>query len=494
MSQTAKDVTTYGKQDIELLERWWVEKARKNFFAYRQFIRCANFKHNWFIAAFSKELQQFYYDYTQGRRPILVISVPPQHGKSWAIEDLVSWIAGQNPDLRQVYASFSEYLGKRCNSGAQRTITSPKYRKIFPDTNINAKNVVTLADTYKKNSTLVEFINHEGSFRNTTVGGPITGETLDIGYIDDPFKGRLESNSETIRNGVWDWFTDDFGTRFSDDAGYVITTTRWHVDDIVGRLLQKYSTNPNRITYFKYPAIAEQDEMFRKAGEPLFPELKSLEFLLDKKEIMLEPAWQSLYQSNPTLAQGNLIKIEWFQWWSDLLPPLEYTFAVADTAQKKSNRNDFTVMQYWGRGLNGNIYMVDMKRERMEAPELRRNAEIFYRKCQAHSTALGVLFKGICIEDKSSGIGLIQELRVLKFLVFEIPREKDKITRAYDAGPEIKMGKVFLNSEIPDVGVVLDEAKEFPSGTFDDAFDCTMNAVEVSYIYPEILNYTIFIS
>jgi predicted phage terminase large subunit-like protein len=784
------------------------------------YIRAGQFKHNWFIHSLTEALQKFYVDYKAGKRPILIISCPPQHGKTWAIEDLISWMAGQDPDCRMVYASFSDYLGKRCNSANQRVFDSEKYKKIFPKTWVSPKDCdEVIRGTYMKNSNLVEFINRQGSLRNTTVGGPITGESLDCvsgetkiiilvnglirririkdlilidspvkvlsynhktgevefeeiksikkitkngilritdnngrvlectpdhdiftekrgyipadslssgednllvlrdrgckkgvrhkqvdqdelpthllfekmpeqspgdnqksckilqrlwervtetvgrslwrvscrskkgsnnrkntllgkeklqvlwrnvpggtqgkrsfgnllfkkmfgkgtlysdewrrkrdvergnertqgiarkhpgflqrekslfakqfkalqslwacgktsfpphrrgpikqrrfkhktfmrvspftnssgikktekvneemeffditvrnnhnffandilvhncGFVDDAFKGRQEANSPVTRETVWNWFTDDFGTRFSDPAGYIITMTRWHVDDIVGRLLAKLD-DPDRVTVFKYAAIAEEDEQFRKKGEALFPELKSLEFLLGKKAIMLDQAWQSLYQGSPIAVGGNLIDERWWQWW-ERLPLMKFTYAVADTAQKTNNWNDYTVFQLWGMGVDGNIYLLDMFYDRVKAPDLRRQAEIFYRS--ADNTRFGGPFRGFLIEDKSSGTGLIQELEEKKFKVIPIPRTTDKVTRAFDTGPEIRAGKVFLNAAIPHVNVITTESGIFPNGANDDAFDCTMNGIEVAYIYPELLNNTIFV-
>lgn len=481
---------SHTTQELELVEQWWVNKSRSNFFAFRRYMRGPDFKYNWFVMQLSFALQQFYLDLLKGKRPILLIAVPPQHGKSWSIEDIVSWIAGKDPDLRMVFSSFSDYLGVRCNSYLQRTLLSEKYHKVFPETNINPKNVVTLATHYRRNSSMVEFINNKGSFRNTTVGGPITGESLDVGFIDDPIKGRKEANSKVVREGVWNWLTDDFLTRFSDMAGFIITMTRWHVDDPVGRLLKKLH-NSKSVKVIRFPALAEKDEPYRKIDDPLFPELKSKEFLLNKKAMMLDSAWWSLYQGKPTVEGGNMIKDTWWCWW-EVLPKMVYTFAVADTAQKKNNWNDYTVFQHWGKGVDGNIYLLDMIRERVLAPDLRRKAEIFYRKCNA--LRIGGTFRGMCIEDKSSGIGLIQEMEEKNLKVHAIPREADKVTRCHDSGPYIKAGNVYLNTAVPYVGYITQEGKEFPDGEYDDAFDCTMNGIEVAYIHNDILNAQTFIS
>jgi len=476
---------------VKLLQDWWDEKAREDFYLYRTYIRHGNFLTNWYIRALSAALSEFYTKYKAGLRPILIISCPPQHGKSWGVEDIISWIAGLNPELRLVYASFSEGLGIRCNSAVQRTLMSEKYNRIFPETHINKKNAVTLANTYKRNSTLVEFVNHRGSFRNTTVQGPITGESLDIGFIDDPFKGRKEANSKTTRDGVWNWFTDDFGTRFADDAGYVVTMTRWHIDDLVGRLLKKYKDTPERIVYVKFAAISEKNEKHRKAGQALFPSLKSLKFLLDRKSVMMDASWMSLYQGNPVVQGGNMIKSWWWEWW-EALPLMQFTYAVADTAQKTKNWNDYTVFQLWGMGVDGRIYLLDMFFDRVTAPDLRIQAEIHYLRWNGGTYQTP--FRGFFVEDKSSGIGLLQEMQKKRYKFFGIPRITDKVERAQNTGPEIKAGKVVLNAAVPHVDRVLSQATEFPNGGFDDAFDCTMNGIEVAYIYPELLNQEIFIS
>ena len=475
----------------EAWENHWVEKSRVNFFVYRQFIRCGDFMTGWFIESLAMAFQTFYMDLKAGKRPILIITCPPQSGKSWAVEDFASWVAGLDPSLRMIYASFSEYLGTRCNRGVQRTMGSEKYHKIFPGTNTNSRQAEATPEHYKKNSTQIEFINQAGSFRNTTVGGPVSGETLDIGYIDDALKGRKEANSQLQRDTVWNWFLDDFGTRFSDKAGYIITMTRWHTDDLVGRLIEKYKNDPGRISLFKYSAVAEQDELHRKEGEPLFPELKSLEFLKEKQSLMMNSSWQSLYQGNPVVEGGELIDKRWYKWW-EALPQLKYTYAVADTAQKKNNWNDYTAFQLWGMGQDNCIYLLDMLHDKITAPELRRHGEIFYRK--HNHNRYGGPFRGFCIEDKSSGIGLIQEFEEKKFKVYGIPRNTDKIERSMNVGPEIRAGKVFLNTAIPNVEKILEQTESFPHGTFDDAFDTVMSAIEVAYLFPEILNRQVFVS
>jgi predicted phage terminase large subunit-like protein len=474
----------YTKKDFDLLEQWWIEKSRKNFLAYRMFIRSDNFKTSWFMTELSNVLQSFYSDFKNKKRPIYIINTPPQHGKSIGVTDLISWMSGLNPTLRIIYAAYAERLGKRCNSTLQKTFDTEKYSKIFPDMDISKENIVTISNKLKRNSELIEFVNknkesiEQGFFRNTTVNGSITGDSMDIGIIDDPVKGRKEARSPVISQATWEWFEDDFDTRLSEYAGVLIIMTRWVTHDLTARLTEKNSS----IKLFNFQALATQDEKHRRAGGALFPELKSRVFLEGKRKRTSSESWESLYQGNPTISGGNMIKDDWWQWWK-ILPHFKYKFITADTAQKTKNHNDWTDLKAWGVGVDDNLYLIDHLRAKLEAPELRRIAEIFYKKHDIKKQKVNdPILRGMYIEDKSSGTGLIQELRKKKLKIIEVPRHKDKYIRADESTPYISAGRIFLNVDIPDIENTVKEAREFPNGEFDDDIDNVFTAIEIVYI------------
>ncbi|MCP4553030.1 MAG: phage terminase large subunit, partial [Bacteroidetes bacterium] len=412
---------------------------------------------------------------------------------SVTVGDFISWVAGLNSNLKIIYAAFSQGLTNRCNLHVQRIMTLEKYKKIFPDITLPQKSHKAIRTT-----SFVEYLDKDnqpsgGSLRNTTTGGAVTGETTDLGIIDDPLKGREAANSEVIRDKAWDWLTNDFLTRFSEFAGLLITGTRWHIDDPIQRSIDNI---PNA-KVFNFPALAVDNEEHRKVDEPLFPELKSEEFLLTRKKVMLPAYWEALYQGSPTIVGGNMIKDEWWQWW-EMLPKLKYKFIVADTAQKAENQHDWAVFQCWGVGIDDNIYMLDKLRAKLEAPELRREAEIFYKKhdnkrpvyknnrtTKNEERVMKSILRCMYIEDKSSGIGLIQELRKKKVRVKGIPRNIDKVLRGQDASPYIENGQVYLNADIPDIDNTTKEGREFPDGVFDDDIDTLFSAIEVGFINNE---------
>lgn len=413
-------------------------------------------------------------------------TMQPTHN-SWSVIDFLAWVSGLNPALRSIYASYSDTLGIRCNTQLQRFFDSEKHQKIFPGHRINTDNVVTQSNKPKRNSRHIEFTNKDGiptggQFRNTTVQGSVTGESLDIGVIDDAVKGREQANSIVYSEKTWAWLLDDFMDRFSDMAGLIIIMTRWSTHDIIGRLIDKYKETGKQFKLFNYQAIATKDEPHRKEGEALFHELKSLEFLKEKKALKTSASWESLYQGNPTVTGGNVIKDEWWSWWK-VLPKILYKFITVDTAQKDKKQNDWTCFQCWGMGIDGRIYLLDKFREKLQAPALRREAELFYKK---HDTQKinpdDPILRKMYIEDKSSGIGLIQELKLKRMKIKEVPRNTDKFFRAEDCSPYIESGQVVLNVDIPGVGNITKEAREFPNGEFDDDFDTLMTAIEVSFI------------
>ncbi|MBC8418752.1 MAG: phage terminase large subunit [Desulfobacterales bacterium] len=436
--------------------------ARESFHAFRRFMHPRN-KIGWFQTEAAEELQTFYNDLVAGNRPKLVIEAPPQHGKSSIIVDYVAWLSGKAPDTRTIYTSFSERLGIRANLMLQRMLSSEAYKEVFPGLGIPEKNAVTISAQKLRNREILEFLGAEGYFRNTTVQGSITGESLDLGVIDDPIRGRKDANSITVRNAVWDWFTDDFFTRFSEDAGLLCILTRWHIDDPIGRLIQHYP----EVKVLKYKAIATEDEKHRKAGEPLFPELKSLGFLMERKSVMPDTNWSALYQQMPYQAGGAIIKGAMFGRYK-IPPKIKWRACFGDTAQKKKEANDYQVAECWGIGEDGKLYLLDLLRDKFEGYELERRFPDFWRKQKSQD--MGQLrFFGI--EDKSSGTDLIQRMKYTikpTIPVKAIPRSTDKYTRLLDVLGYIESGHVMIPENAHWVHDFISECESF---TADDAHE-----------------------
>lgn len=454
----------------ELLIEQQIRRARNSFWEYRTLIN-PKLKRGWWQQEIADELQQFYIDLISCKRPKLVIQAPPQHGKSVQIIDFISWLAGKLPEYKTIYTSFSERLGTRANLRLQRIFDSDIYSRIFPDTKLSPKGAKLGA---LRNMDMLEYVGHDGSFRNTTVRGSITGETLDLGIIDDPIRGRADANSITVRDSTWDWFTDDFFTRFSEEAGLLAILTRWHVDDPIGRLLETDKT----VKVLSYPAIAIHDEKHRKAGEALFPEHKSLDFLLERKKIMPPANFEALYQQNPFITDGGIFKTEWFKSYRTL-PKLKFTVITVDTAQKTKEQNDYSVFALWGQGEDCNAYLIDILRGKWESPDLIKMAKAFWYK---HVPTFNI--RSMNVEDKVSGTTLIQTLSTSTEPVIPIKavqRNIDKITRANDVAPFIESGRVYLPERADWLNDFIVEHAQFPNGAHDDQVDTTSDGLNVIF-------------
>lgn len=297
-------VRKYTDKDLAQLEELIQARARENFAFYRRYIR-PDMVWGWWTEEVATHFQQFYEDLVAGRRPKLALMTPPQHGKSWTVEDFVAWLAGKNPELRTIFGSYSDDLGVRCNLNTQRTIQSDRYQSVFWKTRVGDAG-------WQCNTELIEYCGHRGSFRNVTVLGGINGMGLDLGIIDDPVKGRAEAMSKVARDRVWNWFTDDFMYRFSNLAGLIVVMTRWHVDDLLGRAFNRLGD----FRILKYPAIAEIRNGVRnwsdrrQEGEPLFPELKPLDFLVERRKLQSDASWESEAQQSPYIVGGGQLPIE----------------------------------------------------------------------------------------------------------------------------------------------------------------------------------------
>ena len=162
----------YTTESADLYIRNLQFRARDDFATFRQLMR-PNMIWNWWTEEVARELQRLYRDLTEGRRPKLALMAPPQHGKTWTVWDFIAWIAGKHPDFKTIYATYSDELGIAANSDLQRTINSPTYAEIFPDTRIGVPG-------WQCNSNHVQYVGHAGSFRNTTVNGAINGFGLDL--------------------------------------------------------------------------------------------------------------------------------------------------------------------------------------------------------------------------------------------------------------------------------------------------------------------------
>jgi len=428
-----------------------------------------------FSRSVCKELDEFIVKMAAGKRPILVLGAPPQHGKSDIVSRyLPAYFFGHYPDQRVAGLSYSKDLASDMNRDVQRIMLGNEYRAVFPSSHLNARRAVNVDVEAKRNSETFEIVGRKGTYIGQGVGGPLTGKKVDLGIIDDPIKNAREALSSTTKGGIWKWYVSTFLTRLSKNSGQIIMATRWAVDDLSGEIIKRNS----KARALAFKAIDD-------SGAALVPDLHPIDKLLETKEVLGDYFWSAMYQQSPIVMGGNLFKTDGFKYYT-ITPKLKWRAMFVDTAQKTKEQNDFTVFQVWGETYDNQAIMLDQLRGKWEAPMLLTKARTFWNK---HKAVKGSVLRSMNIEDKVSGTGLIQTLKLEGIPVKAIQRNTDKIVRAMDVSPLIASGNVLLPEGAEWVSDYLTEFAEFPNGKHDDQVDPTMDAL-IEILGPNVIDYS----
>lgn len=412
--------------------------------------------------------------YNRMSEQILIISVPPQHGKSQAItETLPSYYLGKFPDKRVIEVSYGDDLAQRFGRRNKDKINEYGY-ELF-----NIK-----ISKERNSATDFEIEEYKGSMISRGIMAGITGQPGDLIIIDDPIKNRQEADSETYRERLWMEFTDSIYSRLSAKGKIIVIQTRWHEDDLSGRLLNPKYGFSDKVKLINIPCEAEENDILgRKVGEALFPEIgKDNEWLKSFKKVYMTDSgsrsWNALYQGRPTAAEGNMIKRKWWKYYKELPPQFEVMLQSWDLTFKDSDGSDYAVGQVWGK-LGGNYYLVDMVRDRMDFPttiSAIRNMTAKHPK---------VLIK--LIEDKANGSAVISMLQNQIPGIVPVTPEGGKIARVNAISPAIEAGNVYLPEYAPWVNDFIEEASAFPNGKHDDMVDSMSQGLNrLIYFYGQL--------
>ncbi len=264
---------------------------------------------------------------------ILIVTVPPRHGKSRECSiDFPAWALGRKPEREIIVSSYSADLAEDFGGKTRDKIENPYFKVIFP--------AVTLKQDSKAKGRWNT--NKKGGYVATGVGGAITGRGADFFFIDDPIKNAEEAESSVMREKVWDWFTSTAWTRLHPHGVMVIIMTRWHMDDLVGRIVA--SPEFSHLTkVVKLPAIANKDGKNRKEGEALWPQRYPVKDLLNTKQVVGPYVWASLYQCSPVLTEKQEFKTEWYKYIEEDALAMMSTakYLTVDTAMSKKAQADY---------------------------------------------------------------------------------------------------------------------------------------------------------
>jgi predicted phage terminase large subunit-like protein len=412
----------------------------------------------------------------------LMIFVPPQHGKSeLSSRRFPAYLLGRNPNLKIGLCSYSGDLASSFNDSIQKIINSDSYKELYPETKIGGKEG-------KANSKLFEVIGYKGFLKSVGVGGSLTGTPIDIGIIDDPFKDRLEANSTTYRNRTWDWYQDVFCTRMHNDSKQLMLFTRWHEDDLAGRLLDK--NNPHydeqeakEWTVIALPALKESIKPLecaldiqdpRNIGDALW-EVRHSKEKYEKRKRINPTGFASLDQQRPSPLEGGIIKEDYFTIINPNQAPFNMDSVIwdlwIDGAWTKNKKNDETAVSYtyYDKKLK-NLYIRQVSGCRKELSDL-----IEYLKSHAALNGHSLRSK-VFIEMKSSGYAIKSILHEQGYNTVKINSKHVSIgkeNRVELCEPFLASGRIFLIREFGSnwIPSFIEQCKNFPNGTHDDKVD-----------------------
>lgn len=446
-------------------EQEFAARAKKHFGPFVQYTM-PSYQSVWY----NKEIRKVLNDFAYGRIPKLMIFCPPQHGKSQLVSrHLPAFILGIRPTAKIAGVSYSGDFAKRFSKDAKRIIASPEYKNLFPDTRINTSRRRDQDEAATAN--MYEIIGHHGVHQTVGVGGLLTGVTVDIGIIDDVIKDSIEANSETTRQNHWDWYETVFTTRLHNDSQQLITFTRWHEDDLAGRLLEQEG---DEWVVINLPCLYEDNDKAwdkdpRKVDECLWPERHSQKRMEDKRD-KNPKTFSALYQQRPAPEDGLIISIEDFQYY-DPSENLNFQELIQtwDCSFKGKINSDWVVGQVWGR-IGANYYLIAQKRGKMG---ILKTMDAIMEMTRDYPKA-----RVKVIEDAANGPAVIEILQ--KHITGLIPKtpDVDKEARAKAVAHCVESHNVHLPlvSKCPWVKKFVDEWRSFPNGAHDDMVDASTQA------------------
>ena len=399
----------------------------------------------------------------------------PTHNSELASRRFPAYVLGRYPDMSIISASYSADLSSRMNRDVQRIMDDPVYQEVFPDTKLSTKNIRTVASgSYLRNSDIFEIVNHNGVYRSAGVGGGLTGMGASICILDDVIKDRASADSPTVLQNVWDWYTSTLYTRLAPGGGIILMNTRWCQRDLSGRLLEAEAQGDgDKWRVINFPAVAEEDEEFRRAGEALHPARYPLGQLLKIKSAVGSRDWSALYQQHPVPDGGAIFKEEWLShvWLPKDLPERpDETVQAWDMTFSNGDASDFVVGQVWSRK-GADIYLMDEVRGRWTFTETLAQVRALSQKWP---TAIRKL-----VEDKANGPAVLDALRHEIPGLVPVHPEGSKVSRAHAVTATWESGNVYLpdRSVAPWIDDWREEVLAFPSGSHDDRIDSMTYAV-----------------
>lgn len=476
----------------ELQNRLIMDAMRNDLLSYAMGIY-PDFKESNFATSVAYEIQMA----MQGKNQRLILQAPPQHGKSFMTSEIApAWFMGRFPKKKIITASHTKELASKFGLKVRENILHPIHGAVFGhDGQLSPKKQA--ADEF--------YTNAGGEYFAVGVGGTPIGHGADVYIIDDPIRSRSDVQSESQRQELKQWWSSAVMSRLVGDGNIILMHQRWHEDDLAGWLLKE---SPGQWRVVNFPALiedeedAEADYLGRKIGEPLVPKLHSkekLEMIRDDPGFSKQD-WYSMYQQKPRGASGDKFTEGMLLRYQsnpiEMARSMNVYIIVDPCGNNKTNRSDYATFAVIGVGADGNFYILDMIREKLELKDRGEVLMNLHRKWKP----INVYYEQYGMQSDIQAIQMMQEHENYRF---PIQRIKDTITRGKNQKearierliPDMHNGRWYApevlikhdqdgNEYEPIELMVQEEMLPFPVGKHDDSIDCTSRIYDIPIILP----------
>lgn len=447
------------------------ELARRSYRDFVEYVHHGHYSHYAHTELICEHLQEI----ADGKQKYILIEMPPRHGKSMTVtETFPAYYLMRNPNKRVIAAAYSDGLATKFGRMNRNKFNEFSY-ELFN---------IRLSDTNAANKDW-GISEMSGGMLATGIGGSITGHGADLMIIDDPIKNMKEATSKLIRDNIWDEWEATLSTRLHNGASVIVIMTRWHEDDLIGRLLTR---SPYDWVRLRLPALAEENDLLgRKEGEALCRELGFDEKWAEDKILTVgSRTWNALYQQRPSPAGGAIFKREHIKYYvrtkeqhrewnlSDDVAVLPIHFDKQaqswDCTFKDTENSDYVVGGVWARK-KAHYYLMDVVRKRMGFSE---TIKAIKQMSDKHPKAISKY-----IEDKANGTAIIEMLKDQLSGIVAVEPEGGKEARANAVEPLFEAGNVYFPHPLmcPWIEDLIDELIAFPNAEHDDFVDMTTQAL-----------------
>lgn len=418
-----------------------------------------------------EEMSRQFQRIAEGKERRITISMPPRSGKSMLTAVFFpAWYLGKFPEKKILQVSHKAELAVGFGRQVRELFSDPFFQEVFPGVVLKGDNKA--AGRWATNK--------GGTYYACGVGAGMAGFGADLCLIDDPHSDQeapMAAFDPEIFNRVYEWYATGPRQRLQPKAAIAIIQTRWGQRDLIGRLLDdQKNKGADKWNNVVFPAIIEEDG----AQRSYWPEFWELDELLATRAAIIASGslwrWNAQYMQNPTGEEGALIKSEWWKVWPrDYPPACEFVIQAWDTANRATERSDYSVCTTWGvfydEDGRANIILLDCFRDKLEFPRLKETALRLYRSDPKPDACI--------IEGKNSGDSLIFELRSMGLFVENFTPTRgdgDKVVRVNAVTDIFASGVVWIMDR-EWTSDVIDECQAFPLGLHDDIVDTVAMAL-----------------